>query len=81
MDELSSSQVSAEQFGSQSNREYVEWSKKPAATQKNINKIEAEKMVQKVWNIITPEYLQSLYKSMPQPVQATVDTQDSDAKN
>ena len=38
-------------------------------------------MVQKVWNIITPEYLQSLYKSMPQPVQATVDAQDSDAKN
>ena len=42
MDELSSSQVSAEQFGSQSNREYVEWSKKPAATQENNNKIGAE---------------------------------------
>ena len=36
-------------------------------------------MVQKVWNIITPEYLQSLYKSMPQCVQAAVDVKDSDA--
>ena len=81
MDELSSSQVSADQFGSQSNREYVEWSKKPAATQENNNKIGQKIMVQKVWNIITPEYLQSLYKSMPQPVQATVDAQDSHAKN
>ena len=43
MDELSSSQVSAEQFGSQSNREYVEWSKKPAATQENNNNSGAEK--------------------------------------
>ena len=48
---------------------------------KTTTKLGQKKMVQKVWNIITPEYLQSLYKSMPQPVQATVDTQDSDAKN
>jgi len=42
---------------------------KPAALQVNNNKSGAEKkMVQQVWNIITPEYLQSLYKSMPQPV-------------
>ena len=40
----------------------------------------AKKMVHKVWNNITQEHLQSLYKSMPQPVQAAVDAQDSDAK-
>ena len=54
---------------------------KTRSNNNNNNKIGQKKMVQKVWNIITPEYLQSLYKSMPQPVQATVDTQDSDAKN
>ena len=37
-------------------------------------------MAQKVWNNITPEYLQSLYKSMPPRVLAALDTQDSEAK-
>ena len=55
--------------------------KNPQQHKKTTTKLGQKKMVQKVWNIITPEYLQSLYKSMPQPVQATVDTQDSDAKN
>ena len=55
--------------------------KNPQQHKKTTTKLGQKIMVQKVWNIITPEYLQSLYKSMPQPVQATVDTQDSDAKN
>ena len=53
----------------------------PQQHKKTTTKLGQKIMVQKVWNIITPEYLQSLYKSMPQPVQATKDTQDSDAKN
>ena len=46
---------------------------------KKTTKLGQKIMVQKVWNIITPEYLQSLYKSMPQCVQAAVDVKDSDA--
>ena len=48
---------------------------------KTTSKVGLKKIAQKVWNNVAPKYLQSLYKSMPQPVQATVDTQDSDAKN
>ena len=47
---------------------------------KTTTKVGQKKMAQKVWNNITPEYLQSLYKSMPQRVQAVVDAKDSDAK-
>ena len=42
------------------------------------SQVSAEHHHSRLWS---PEYLQSLYKSMPQPVQATVDTQDSDAKS
>ena len=55
--------------------------KNPQQHKKTTTTVGQKKMVHKVWNNITPEYLQSLYKSMPQPVQATVDAQDSDAKN
>ena len=44
------------------------------------SKVGLKKMAQKVWNNITPEYLQSLYKSMPQDVSVVVDAQDSDTK-
>ena len=47
---------------------------------KTTSKAGLKKIAQKVWNNITPEYLQSLYKSMPQCVQAVVDAKDSDAK-
>ena len=47
---------------------------------KTTSKAGLKKIVQKVWNNITPEYLQSLCKSMPQYVQAAVDAKDSDAK-
>ena len=37
-------------------------------------------MPKKVCKNITPEYLQSLYKSMPSRVLAALDAQDSEAK-
>jgi len=37
-------------------------------------------IAQKVWNNITPEYLRSLYESMPQRMQAVVDAQGGHAK-
>ena len=82
-DELSFLQVSADQSESQSSREYVESSKKPAATQENNNKSGAEKsgakgLEQHHW---VPPISIALYKSNPQPVQIAMDAQDSDAKN
>ena len=47
---------------------------------KTTSKAGLKKIVQKVWINITPKYLQSLYKSMPQCVQAAVDAKDSDTK-
>ena len=47
---------------------------------KTTSKAGLKKIAQKVWNNITPEYLQSLYMSMPECVQAAVDAKDSDAK-
>ena len=80
MDELSSSRAGADQSGSLSSWKLVEFKKKPAATQENSIKSKAEKIVWKVWNNITSEYLQSLFKSMSQRVQAAVNAKDSDAK-
>ena len=37
-------------------------------------------IAQKVWNNITPEYLQSLYESMLQRMQAVVDAQGGHTK-
>jgi len=39
-----------------------------------------KKIVQKVWNNITPDYLQSLYESMPRRMQAVVDAQGGHTK-
>ena len=39
-----------------------------------------KKIAQKVWNNITPDYLQSLYKSMPRRIQAVVDTKGGHTK-
>ena len=58
----------------------MESNKKPAKTQENNIKSGAEKIAQEVWDNITPKYLQSLYKSMPQCVQAAVDVKDSDTE-
>ena len=34
-----------------------------------------KKIVQKVWNNITPDYVQSLYESMPRRMQAVFDAE------
>jgi len=39
-----------------------------------------KKIVQKVWNNITPDYLQSLYESMPRRMQAVVDAEGGHTK-
>ena len=38
------------------------------------------KIAQKVWNNITPDYLQSLYKSMPERMQAVIDAEGGHTK-
>ena len=39
-----------------------------------------KKIAQKVWNNITPDYLQSLYKSMPQRIHAVVNAEGGHTK-
>ena len=39
-----------------------------------------KKIAQKVWNNITPDYLQSLYKSIPQLMQAVIDAEGGQTK-
>ena len=47
---------------------------------KTTSKVGLKKIAHKVWNNITPKYLQTLYKSIPQCVQAAVDAKDNDAR-
>ena len=80
MDELSSSRVGTDQFGSQSSWKPVESSKKPAASQESNIKSGAEKNGTKGLEQHHSRYLQSLYKSIPERVKAALDAQDSEAK-
>ena len=77
MDELCSSRVGTDQFGSQSSWKPVESSKKPAASQESNIKSGAEKNGTKG---LEQHHLQSLYNSMPERVKAALDAQDSEAK-
>ena len=48
---------------------------KQIATQLGRGRRTIKKIAQKVWRQVTPEYLESLYQSMPRRMQAVVDAQ------
>ena len=51
------------------------WVKNMQREERGTSKEGIKKIAQKVWRQITPEYLESLYQSMPRRMQAVVDAQ------
>ena len=66
--------------GLEPNRELMESNEAPTTTEQATSKQGLKKIARRVWNTITPEYLEKLYESLPRRMAAVIASKGAHTK-